>query len=226
MSLSKIEKSIQVLQFNMKSRRERVDQVSRRLSLTEEQKIWMGEETQMLKHTEALIKAVQHDVSKILGKIPPVAHDLEEVVLGAVLLHRNGMVDVADFLLPAHFDLKQHQLIYEACLLLFNDGRPIDMRTAVNELRKMGKLEAAGGASKIAELTSKVSSAANTEYHARIMMEFSMKRAIINVSGKMLTDGYDDTKDVFELMDEWEDELKKIKSWLKPKQVGPFINPL
>ena len=133
-----------------------------------------------------------------LGKLPPQATDLEEVILGALMIEHNAIIDVAGFLRPEHFYLEPHFEIYKAIQLLFASGGKIDMRTVVQGLRESGKLEIVGGAYYIAQITAKVSSAANIEYHARILVEYAMKRSLIHLASGMQQDAYDDTIDVFE----------------------------
>src|SRR5882757_128854 len=124
-------------------------------------------------------KLLVRDISESLGKLPPQAPDLEEAVLGALMLEKNALTAVVEFLRPDHFYSEQHKEIYTAIIDLFKSSDPVDMRTVVAQLRKNGKLEIVGGAYYIAELTSKVSSAANIEYHARIIIEMAIKRELI-----------------------------------------------
>lgn len=150
------------------------------------------------------------EVGESLGKLPPQAIDLEEAVLGALMLEKDALTAVIDILKPASFYLEKHQEIYNAIVILFNNSEPIDMRTVVNQLRKNGKLEFIGGAYYIAELTSRVSSAANIEFHARIVTEMAIKRALITVASEIHHDAYEDTTDVFHLLDKTESALFEI----------------
>lgn len=215
--MSKINKTINALKFYTKERQERIDRIQRKADPTESEKIFVGQETAMLKHTDELISLVEKKLETIVGKIPPTAIELERSVIGAVLLERNAMLEVAAYLRPEHFSDEMIQQIYTACTRLFNDARRIDMVTVLNEIRKMGVEESfnPNAGYVIAELGAGVSSAANIEYHARLLMEFAMRRKMIEVSGSFLTDAYDDTKDVFILLDEWEKNLNIIKSWIK-----------
>ena len=144
------------------------------------------------------------------GKLPPQAVDVEEAVLGALMLEKDALSTVIDILKPESFYLDAHQEIYRAIVILFNNSEPIDMRTVTNQLRKLGKLEVVGGAYYIAELTSKVSSAANIEFHARIVTEMSIKRALISVASEIHHDAYEETTDVFHLLDKTEGALFEI----------------
>jgi len=155
-------------------------------------------------------KLVPRDISENLGKLPPQALDLEEAVLGALMLEKNALTAVIEFLRPEHFYTEQHKEIYQAITDLFKTSEPVDMRTVVNQLRKNGKLEIVGGAYFIAELTSKVSSAANIEYHARYIIEMAIKRELIQISSQIQQDAYEDTTDVFDLLDKTEQSVFAI----------------
>ncbi len=153
---------------------------------------------------------LNRDIGESLGKLPPQAGDLEEAVLGALMLEKDALTTVIDILKPESFYNDAHTEIYRAIVELFNNSEPVDMRTVVNQLRKNGKLEFVGGAYYIAELTSKVSSAANIEYHARIVTEMSIKRELIRVASEIHNDAYEDTTDVFQLLDKTESALFEI----------------
>lgn len=155
-------------------------------------------------------KLIPRDISESLGKLPPQALDLEEAVLGALMLEKNALNAVVEFLKPEHFYSEQHKEIYTAIIDLFKSSDPVDMRTVVNQLRKTGKIELIGGAYYIAELTSKVSSAANIEYHARVIMEMAIKRELIQVASEIHHNAYEDTTDVFELLDKTEQSIFQI----------------
>lgn len=155
-------------------------------------------------------KLIPRDISESLGKLPPQAPDLEEAVLGALMLEKNALNDVIEFLKPEHFYSDVHKEIYSAIVELFKDSEPVDMRTVVNQLRKHGKIELIGGAYYIAELTSKVSSAANIEYHARVIIEMAIKRDLIQIASQIHHDAYEDTTDVFELLDKTEQSIFEI----------------
>jgi replicative DNA helicase len=126
------------------------------------------------------------------------------------MLEKNALNAVVEFLKPEHFYSEQHQTIYEANNELFKASEPVDMRTVVAQLRKLGKLEMVDGAYKIAELTSKVSSGANIEYHARVIIEMAIKRDLIHIASKIHHDAYEDTTDVFELLDKTEQSIFEI----------------
>lgn len=155
-------------------------------------------------------KVLVRDITESLGKLPPQAIDLEEAILGALMLEKNALTAVVEFLRADHFYKEQNKTVYEAIIDLFKATEPVDMRTVVAQLRKNGKLELAGGAYYIAELTSKVSSAANIEYHARIIIEMAIKRDLISIASQIHHDAFEDTTDVFELLDKTEQSIFQI----------------
>ncbi|MDN3203660.1 replicative DNA helicase [Algoriphagus sediminis] len=145
-----------------------------------------------------------------LGKLPPQATDLEEAVLGALMLEKDALTNVIDILKVESFYKDAHQVIFQAILDLFTDSQPIDLLTVTSQLRKNGTLEIAGGAFYVTELTSKVASAANIEYHARIITEQAIKRELIQISSEIQKESYEETTDVFELLDKMEQSLFEI----------------
>lgn len=148
--------------------------------------------------------------TNFLGKIPPQAVELEEAVLGALMLEKDALTNVIDILKVESFYKDSHKSIFQAILDLFTESQPIDLLTVTSQLRKNGALEIAGGAFYVTELTSKVASAANIEYHARIITEQSIKRELIKISGEIQKEAFEDTTDVFELLDKMEQSLFEI----------------
>lgn len=145
-----------------------------------------------------------------LGKLPPQAVDVEEAVLGALMIEKDALSAVVDILKPETFYKEAHQRIYSAILTLFANSEPIDLLTVTQQLRKSGELELVGGAGYISELTIRVNSAANIEYHARVISEHALKRAMITMASVILRDAYEDTTDVFSLLDQAEQSLFRI----------------
>ncbi|GIV33047.1 MAG: replicative DNA helicase [Chitinophagales bacterium] len=148
--------------------------------------------------------------SYTFGKMPPQARELEEAVLGAMLLESNAVATVIDILRPESFYVYAHQLIYQAILNLFHKSKPVDILTVTEELRHMGRLEEVGGAFYISELTNRLASAANVEHHARIVAQKHIQRELIRISGEVIRDAYEETTDVFELLDRAEQGLYSI----------------
>ncbi len=146
----------------------------------------------------------------LMGKMPPQAVDLEEAVLGALMLEREAITTVIDILKSDNFYREQHKVIYEAIIDLFNASEPVDLLTVTNQLRRNGTLEKAGGAFYITNLTTRVNSAANIEYHARIVSEMAIKRKLITIAGEIQREAYEDTADVFDLLDKTESALFEV----------------
>jgi replicative DNA helicase len=144
------------------------------------------------------------------GKLPPQALDLEEAVLGAMLIDKKGVDDVIDILHSEAFYKPAHQMIFDAIFTLFNSSEPIDLLTVSNQLRKDGKLESAGGDFYLIGLSQKVSSAAHIEFHARIIIQKYIQRQLISISNEIIHNAYDETMDVFDLLDDAEAKLFDI----------------
>lgn len=145
-----------------------------------------------------------------IGKLPPQAIELEEAVLGALMIEKDALSAVIDILKSDSFYKEAHQRIYNAIITLFTNSEPIDLLTVTTQLRQLGELEVVGGAQYITALTTKINSAANIEYHARVIAQASMKREMISVASKILQDAFEDTTDVFNLLDAVEQSLFKI----------------
>lgn len=146
----------------------------------------------------------------LMGKLPPQAVELEEAVLGALMLEREAITTVIDILKVDNFYRDQHKHIYEAIIDLFNASEPVDLLTVTNQLRKNGALDKAGGAFYITNLTTRVNSAANIEFHARIVAEMAIKRKLITIAGEIQREAYEETADVFDLLDKTESALFEV----------------
>ena len=144
------------------------------------------------------------------GKVPPQATDLEEAVLGALMLDSNALNNTIQMLRVEYFYRPEHQLIFRSILTLFEQSKPVDLLTVTQQLMKDGQLEAIGGAMYLSQLANKVVSAAHIEYHARIISEKYIQREIIRVCTETLTKAYDETTDVLDLLDGTERVLMEI----------------
>ncbi len=120
------------------------------------------------------------------GKIPPQAVDLEEVVLGAMMIDKKGVDEIIDILHSDVFYKTAHKLIYEAIYKLFENTEAIDLLTVSNQLRKDGNLDKAGGEYYLIQLTQKVSSSAHIEFHARIILQKYIQRSLIKISNEII----------------------------------------
>ena len=148
--------------------------------------------------------------SYVFGKVQPQALPLEEAVLGALMLDKDSIAIVIDILRSESFYSDAHQAIYKAILRLFERSQPVDLLTVTEELKKAGELELAGGPYYLVGLTNRVASAANIEYHARLIAQKHIQRELIRVSTKIIRDAYEDTTDVFQLLDDAEQGLFDI----------------
>ena len=144
------------------------------------------------------------------GKIPPQAVDLEEAVLGAMLIDKKGVDEVIDILQAEAFYKTSHQYIFESIFELFEASEPIDLLTVSNNLKKKGKLEVAGGNPYLVSLTQKVASSAHIEFHARIILQKYIQRSLIKISSEIIENSYKDSIDVFDLLDEAESKLYDV----------------
>ncbi len=144
------------------------------------------------------------------GKLPPQSVETEEIVLGALMLEQNALTAVIDILKPDVFYKESHQKIFKAIFSLFQRSEPVDILTVTNELKKTGELEIIGGPYYISQLTNRVASAANIEFHARIILQKFIQRELIRISSEITKEAYEDTTDVFELLDKAEQNLFSI----------------
>lgn len=141
------------------------------------------------------------DIADSLGKLPPSAIAIEEAVLGAIMLFSADLNDVAGILRPEHFYMEANKEVYQAIQDIYAAGDPVGMRTVVERLRKNGKIELVGGISYIADLGDKVSQSGSAEYNTRLLQEYYLKRQFILMASRIHQKAYDDTTDVFELID-------------------------
>lgn len=149
----------------------------------------------------------------IYGKVPPQAKELEEAVLGAILLEKDKLSDVLEILPTAEcFYFAPHQKIFEAIVELSKTGEAIDLLTITEELKKTGKLEEVGGPYFLTQLTNNVVSSAHVLAHARIVMEKFIMRELIRICGDVIKDAYEQKSEVFELLDKAETNLFEISN--------------
>ncbi|MDZ4822025.1 MAG: replicative DNA helicase [Flavobacteriales bacterium] len=145
-----------------------------------------------------------------LGKLPPQAVDLEAAVLGAMMLESNSVNTVIDILKPSSFYKESHGRIYDAIMTLFSKGEPVDILTVTQQLRKEATLELVGGPLFISQLTSRIASTANIETHARIVAQKFIQRELIRISNETIKEAYEETTDVFDLLDKAESNLFSV----------------
>lgn len=153
------------------------------------------------------------DISTMVyGKVPPQAKDLEEAVLGAVMLEKGAFDTVVEILKPECFYVDAHQRIFKAMKSLANKSQPIDILTVVEELRSLEELDVIGGAYYVTKLTNAVVSSANIDAHSRIILQKFIQRELIRISGEIIGDAYEDSTDVFDLLDSAESKIYEVTS--------------
>jgi len=145
-----------------------------------------------------------------VGKVPPQAIEIEEAVLGAILIEKDAVIAVLDILKPESFYKDAHQKIYNAILELSTKEKPIDILTVTEELRSNDELESVGGPFYITQLTNRVASSAHIEYHSRIVAQKYIQRELIRISSEIQNRAFDDSIDVDDLLDFSERELFDI----------------
>lgn len=161
------------------------------------------------------------------GKMQPQAKELEEAVLGALMLEKDAYPLVNEILRPESFYEHTHQLIYQAITELAIHQRPVDILTVTEQLKTDGVLEEVGGPFYISQLSNMVTSAAHIEYHARIIAQKYLARELISFTSKIQTEAFDETLDVDDLMQEAEGRLFEISQRNLKKdytQINPIID--
>jgi replicative DNA helicase len=148
----------------------------------------------------------------IYGKVPPQAKGLEEAVLGAIMLEKGAFDTVVEILKPECFYVDSHQKIFKAMQSLANKSQPIDILTVVEELRFKEELDLVGGPYYVTKLTNSVVSSANIEAHSRIVLQKFIQRELIRISGEIIADAYEDSTDVFDLLDQAESKIYEVTS--------------
>ena len=163
------------------------------------------------------------------SKLPPSAPQLEEAVLSAILIEREAMTKVLDILSAESFYVPAHQAIFRSMRRLFERSQPIDLLMVAEDLKKNGESELAGGPAYLAQLTGRVTSSANIEYHARIVTEKFIQRELIRTSSDIIKDAYEDGTDVLDLLDKAGNYIFEITERNMGKQVadmGSLANQL
>ena len=167
------------------------------------------------KTTPTIVKVGANEI----GKLPPQALELEESVLGALMIEKEAYGMVADLLRPESFYSDKHRYIYEAIRALSNNDNPVDLLSVAQQLKTMGLLEDAGGIVYLSELTRRVASAAHLRYHAQIVAQKATARDLIAVACQIEEKGYDETQDVDELMQEAEGKIFEISQRAQKRDV-------
>ena len=161
----------------------------------------------------------QKDIS---GKIPPQDIDAERSVLGALMIDPIASNDVFGKLKAAHFYRPSHAKVYEVIVGLAEENEPVDEITVASGLEAKGELESVGGRAYLTELTNRLPSAANIEYHAGIVLKHALMRSLISVANSISSAGYEGTTDVSDLLDKAESKIFEITSNREQKAFSPI----
>ncbi len=144
------------------------------------------------------------------GKLPPQNIECEENVIGSILIESHCLHSIVGLLSPDVFYKESNQVIYEAIINLYDNNKSIDLSTVTNQLRKNGKLEVAGGAFNITMLTSRIASSANVMDYVKVLLEKFIARKLIQTSTEIIRNAFEDSTDIFELLDSAEVEMSKV----------------
>ena len=167
-------------------------------------------------------RATLDEINAQYGKLPPQAVEVEEAVLGALMLERDAYVTVADIIDTDSFYKEEHQKIFEAIKYLSTHEKPVDLLMVTQELKDRDQLDMIGGAAYITQLTSRVASAAHIEFHSRIIAQKFIQRELIRVSSEIQVKSFDDTIDVDDLIDFSETALFKVAEGNIKKETRPI----
>lgn len=158
------------------------------------------------------------------GKLPPQASELEEAVVGSILIDKNAMFEAVEIINENVFYKERHKIIFEAANNLFKKNNPIDLLTVSSELKKMSKLEEIGGDFYLIQLTQKISSSAHIDFWCRILLQKYIQRKCISVSSGIIEKSYDEDADVFELLEKCYKDLGDISDFITVGKTSDFKN--
>jgi replicative DNA helicase len=159
-------------------------------------------------------------IAEQYGKVPPQATDIEETILGALMLEKDAIFSVIDILKPEIFYKEAHSKIYKAVIALSIDHKPIDIHTVSEQLRLEGNLDDIGGPYVLAQLTNKVASTAHLEFHSRIIAQKYIQRELIRVGAEIQRKAFEEAEDVADMLDSAENELFQIAEGNIKKEVS------
>ncbi|HEX7495469.1 MAG TPA: DnaB-like helicase N-terminal domain-containing protein, partial [Candidatus Limnocylindrales bacterium] len=158
----------------------------------------------------------------MIDRLPPQSLDSEQAVLGSILIDRDAIVEIADFLHPEDFYRQAHGRVYTAMLDLFERNEPIDVVTVAEGLERAGELEAIGGASYLSQLGNDTPTAVHVAQYARIVERKAVLRRLISAAGRIAAIGYEDGSDIQESIDRSEAELFAVSQ----RRSGDSFSPL
>lgn len=165
------------------------------------------------------------------GKLPPQANDLEEAIIGAMLIDKRGLEEAIEILTSDVFYKEAHKLIFNAISELFYKNSPVDLLTVSSELKRTNKLVLVGGDFYLIELTQKISSSAHIDFHSRIILQKWIQRQCIKISSQIIEESYNEDVDALELIEDAYREYGKISDLITlgkkidfKKSVKDFLN--
>lgn len=156
------------------------------------------------------------------GKLPPQAIDLEEAIIGAMMIDKNGQDEAIELLTSEVFYKDENKYIFEAITTLYNKNQPIDLLTISSELKRTSKLDLVGGDFRLIQLTQKISSSAHIDYHCRIILQKYIQRKCIRVSSEIIETSYDENVDVFELLERAYKEFGEVTDLITVGKTNNF----
>lgn len=159
-----------------------------------------------------------------MGKRPPQAIDIEEAVLGALMLEQNAIADIVDILIPECFYKDSNKKIYKAISSLAMRHAPVDIFTVADELKKSGDLESVGGPLYLSQLSLKIGAAAHIDYHAKLLLQKYMQRELISISYEVQRDAFDDSVSVDELLDQTQQKIFTLAERNMKRETEPVQN--
>jgi len=160
------------------------------------------------------------------AKLPPQNIDAERSVLGAILIDKDAIINVAELLRPEYFYSEAHKDIYDAIVSLYEKRQPIDVVTLTNQLKRTKKLVSIGGAAMIAELSNISSTSANVVTYAKIVKESAIKRAIISLSSELSEMAFDEGNDASQVVDKAEQRIFELSQNQTSKSFVPIKEAL
>lgn len=160
-----------------------------------------------------------------IGKLPPQAVELEEAVIGALMIERDA-ITMIPFLLPEMMYKESHALILRAIFSLIEKQNPVDILTVTNELKTKGNLDIVGGAYYISQLTNRVASAANVEFHSRVIQQKYLQREVITQCGELIKFAYEDTCDALQLLERFANVATTLQMRTNTGREVSHISPI
>ena len=160
-----------------------------------------------------------------MGKKPPQAPDIEEAVLGALMLEPSAVTDVLDIISPECFYKENNRKIFTAISALAAKHAPVDLFTVSEELKNTGDLEVVGGVSYLSQLSMKIGAAAHIDYHAKILLQKYIQRELISISYGVQKEAFDDAVSVDELLDTTQQKIFTLsdRNMRKDSQVIQYV---